>query len=119
MLQGTPCTFGERRLQTFALETREDVRNSSQMLRKLTEMAGRQREELHHERAFALEHHRSSRQGVWAAIPRVQAAGDIVRPRAVVLDRTRTSVEEAFAITAKKAKATRTEGNTEDTPRLL
>ena len=69
LLQGTPCTFGVNRLQTIALETREDVRNSSQMLRKLTEMAGREREELHHERAFALEHHRSSKQGVWAASP--------------------------------------------------
>ena len=71
LLQVTPCTLVARRLQTLALETREDVRNSSQMLRKLTEMAGREREALHHERAFALEHHRSSRQGVWAASPRV------------------------------------------------
>ena len=120
LLQGTPCTFGVNRLQTIALETREDVRNSSQMLRKLTEMAGREREELHHERAFALEHHRSSRQGVWAASPRVSAAGDIVRPRAVVLHRTRTERGHGRQpSTAKRDKATRTEGNTEDTPRLL
>ena len=80
----------------------------------------REREALHHERAFALEHHRSSRQGVWAASPRVQAAEDIVRPRAVVLHRTRTERGHGRQPSAaKKAKATRTEGNTEDTPRLL
>ena len=71
LLQGTPCTFGRFQLQVLALETGEDIRNSSQTFRKLAQMAGREREALHHERAFALEHHRSSRQGVWAASPRV------------------------------------------------
>ena len=107
-------------MQTQAQETGEDIRNSSQTFRKLAQMAGREREELHHERAFALEHHRSSRQGVWAASPRVSAAGDIVRPRAVVLHRTRTERGHGRQpSTAKRDKATRTEGNTGDTPRLL
>ena len=71
LLQGTPSMKSAWKMQTEARETGEDNGRSSQVLRKLTEMAGRQREALHHERAFALEHHRSSSQGVWAASPRV------------------------------------------------
>ena len=71
LLQGTPSMKSAWKMQTEARETGEDNGRSSQVLRKLTEMAGRQREALHHERAFALEHHRSSRQGVWAGSPRV------------------------------------------------
>jgi hypothetical protein len=58
---------------------------SSQMLRILTEMAGRQREELHHERAFALAVHRSSRKGVWAACAPRCPARSFHRPRTAVL----------------------------------
>ena len=108
------------KMQTEARETGGVPGRSSQTFRKLAQMAGREREALHYERAFALEHHRSSRQGVWAASPRVSAAGDIVRPRAVVLHRTRTERGHGRQpSTAKRDKATRTEGNTEDTPRLL
>ena len=71
LLQGTPSMKCAWKMQTEARETGEDIRNSSQTFRKLAQMAGREREELHHERAFALEHHRSSRQGVCVAIPRV------------------------------------------------
>jgi hypothetical protein len=83
-------------------------------------MAGRQREELHHERAFALKVHRSSRQGVWAAFAARYPARLYDGPRAVVLHRTRTQRGHGTSTSAaKKAKATRTEGNTEDSPHLL
>jgi hypothetical protein len=39
------------KMQTEARETGEDIRNSSQTFRKLAQMAGREREELHPRRS--------------------------------------------------------------------